>query len=107
MHIIVITKFSFIYQIIKEVDFFQLKRSFNPFNCTELQTEHYEYLLSGTVLVLEEDLTGKLSRMVALSFLLYLHARLVSLPESCGRAIGRPAPAPRSAAMQRDDEQVT
>ena len=32
MHIFGIRKFSCIYQIIREVDFFQLKRSYNPFN---------------------------------------------------------------------------
>ena len=31
MHIIGIRKFSCIYRIVKEVDFFQLKRSYNPF----------------------------------------------------------------------------
>ena len=34
MHIIGIRKFSCIYQIVKEVDFFQLKRSYNLFNET-------------------------------------------------------------------------
>ena len=35
MHIIGVRKFSCTYQMVKDVDFFQLKRSYNPFNKSE------------------------------------------------------------------------
>ena len=47
MHIIRLRKFCCIYQIVKEVDFLQLERSYNPFNKTIETQDMYGHAQSN------------------------------------------------------------